>query len=147
MAKIGRPADSEAARWLKGATNKRPAAASPASIKANQRPKRPPKPPDNLGEHGRRMWRFLWRELTDADLLASSDLVALEMVASTYEIWRLASEAVNEHGVLMPDGRGALRKNPSLQVMRDADTSLNRWFKAFGLAPGYAQAMGLIDDD
>lgn len=146
MVKMGRPPDSPAKKWMKSKGPKPPTLNGSSKKTATDRQKRPPKPPSNLGEHGRRMWRLLWRELTEMDILAASDMPALEMAAATYETWRMASESVQEHGVLIPDGRGALRKNPGLQVMRDADTAFNRWCRAFGLTPADAARLGLVDD-
>ena len=147
MGNRGPKPDSDMDKWLKGKANKRPANGANMAVKASERPKRPPKPPDNLGEHGIRAWRFLWRRLVEMDLLAASDMVSLEMMCATYQVWYEASLAVKKHGVLIDGANGRLVKNPALQIMRDSDTAFHRWARAFGLAPTYAMQLGLIDDD
>lgn len=131
-------------RWLRGYDKKRPAP-RPTTVTVGGEKIRVPAPPKHLSEHGRKAWRQLFKELYALDLVCETDMQAFEILVGSYDVWRLAQDAIAEHGVLVEDGRGGLRKSPALQVARDAATTFTRLADKFGITPKAAAALGLSE--
>lgn len=81
-----------------------------------------------------------WRRLVDCARAAGrpltpADEVALGSAAQLLELHDRALVAVRKAPLTVTDGRGAARKNPALQIVRDTSGQLLAYLARLGLTP------------
>lgn len=120
-------------------------------------------PPDHLSDTAKELWPFFIQALSEARLLATLDLVSLEMLVEAYAEVRMArrmlaeytwssrhpvkDEATGEtyieyvenrtpfYPVADKDGNERMVAHPAFQVLAEADKRFHRWAGEFGLTP------------
>lgn len=98
-------------------------------------PPEPPKKPDTLSPAAGAIWDDLVEQLSGMRVLASVDGYTLETLCAPIVIHREAAVVVAEEGVVTRGVRGTIVKNPAVQVMRDAATTICLLASEFGLTP------------
>jgi P27 family predicted phage terminase small subunit len=93
-----------------------------------------------------------WRRLVDCARAAGhpltpADEVALASAAQLLELFNRALDAVRRAPLTVPDGRGALRKHPSLQAVRDCSGPMLAYLARLGLTPTDRAKLTSGDDD
>lgn len=113
-------------------------------------PKVSEEPPKWLGTYGKNLWRRLSKYLNKNSKILKADQYLLQQYCSSYQIYRLSYQEIQEHGIqqaiyktsLSPaDGSvvskdfAGYRKNPACSVMSDALSKMNAIGKELGLSP------------
>lgn len=108
-----------------------------------------PKPPTWLSAGAKREWKRIVSETAKhKGWLQIVDRAALAAYCSTWAVFEEAAKDVAKRGALVPgrssadQASGALVKNPSIQIMRDAGAQMRGWVKELGFTP---DARGRID--
>jgi P27 family predicted phage terminase small subunit len=76
----------------------------------------PPPPPEHLSP-AMRKW---WTTVTHTYVLESHHLLLLETAADAWDKMVLARETVRREGLSVPTGNGGTKKNPAVDIERDA---------------------------
>lgn len=126
---------SEHEKWLNGTRDSKPKPI-PAS---ESKPKMPP----GLSDGAKKVWRRLLKQLPYA---TAADSDALGLLAMSLSIAAQAADAVDSEGVLRPDDRGRMAKNPAWQIFREANAAATKLMDAFGLTPNSRQRMNLPEE-
>ena len=70
--------------------------------------------PDSLGDQGVSCWDRWYRRFEKAGRLGALDRSLLELACQTYETIQLAWSEVKAHGMMIDNGRGAMKTNPAV---------------------------------
>lgn len=121
---------------------------SNASSASASRLTRVPPAPEGLGPKGKKLWKTLYRELADADMLATTDLASFELMIRAYDAAQQAYGELATTGVVIEGYKEASRKAPAMQAARDFTALYIRLAAQFGLTPASAARLGLevVDD-
>jgi P27 family predicted phage terminase small subunit len=80
-----------------------------------------PEPPPHLREAGAAFWRDLTRQYLIHD---AAGLALAAMAAAAYDRLREAQDAIGEHGAIVTDHKGNLKRNPACALERDAHSMM-----------------------
>jgi P27 family predicted phage terminase small subunit len=80
-----------------------------------------PEPPGHLREHGAAFWRDVVRQYQIHD---AAGLALVTMAAAALDRLREAQEAIDEHGAVVTDHQGNLKRNPACALERDAHSMM-----------------------
>ncbi|KWU09137.1 phage terminase small subunit P27 family [Lactobacillus crispatus] len=114
------------------------------------KPNIPNQAPKWLGEYGKRLYPKLATYLNKNDKILRADEYLLQQYCSAYDVYRIAFQDLQEHGIqqaiyktsLSPvDGKvvskdfQGYKKNPAYQMMSDSLSKLNAIGRELGLSP------------
>ena len=114
------------------------------------KPNVPNQAPKWLGEYGKRLYPKLATYLNKNDKILRADEYLLQQYCSAYDVYRIAFQDLQEHGIqqaiyktsLSPvDGKvvskdfQGYKKNPAYQMMSDSLSKLNAIGRELGLSP------------
>jgi P27 family predicted phage terminase small subunit len=94
-----------------------------------------PEPPEWLHEYAKEEWWRTAPQLHLLGLLSSVDTACLAAYCSSYAMWRQASEALADEGLLDRTQEGNTRRHPLIKVIADAASDMLRYAGEFGLTP------------
>lgn len=123
---------SDNEKWLNGTLDKKPKAIRASETK--------PKMPPGMSDGAKVVWRRLLKQLPYA---TQADSDALGLLAMSLSIAAQAAADIERDGVLRPDERGRMAKNPAWQIYREANAAATKLLAAFGLTPESRQRMNL----
>jgi P27 family predicted phage terminase small subunit len=126
------PGKSENEKWLTGTRSTKP----PMPRAPTNKPKMPP----GMSDGAKAVWRRLLKQLPYA---TQADSDALGLLAMSLSIASQAAADIERDGVLRPDDRGRMAKNPAWQIYREANAAATKLLAAFGLTPESRQRMNL----
>ena len=133
---MGRPRIPTAIQESKGAFKKDPQRRRLGEPVA---PSSRPKMPTKLGRYGTACWRETVSFLEELKVLSKVDKKDLELFSRAYNRYRIAENDIEKHGVVqrgtLPSGAEFARKNPALNVIKDAEAVMMRLASEFGLSP------------
>lgn len=111
-------------------------------------PVTPTRPPF-LSDEAVAEWDRVVPALERLGLITEVDGGALAAYCESWAVFVSAAIDIRERGVLIPGqrGRGELVRNPSVQTMRDAASSMRAFATEFGLTPQARARMVLPGDD
>lgn len=92
-------------------------------------------PPEWLGENAAKVWKMVVPELLRAKVLALTDLHNVEAFCTAYDNWRMAQDAVREHGIVVTGAMGGPMKNPALTAANEAMRQMVTFGSMLGLDP------------
>ncbi|WP_144958459.1 phage terminase small subunit P27 family [Pseudomonas oryzihabitans] len=92
-------------------------------------------PPEWLGENATKVWQMVVPELLKAKVLALTDLHNVEAFCTAYDNWRMAQDAVREHGIVVTGAMGGPMKNPALTAANEAMRQMVTFGSMLGLDP------------
>lgn len=120
----------------------------PAHLKAlegnagRRQPKNTPKPkpaipplPRGFHKEARKIYNELVPVLAEAGLVTEADAIALQDMCLAIARLREAEAAIDTHGMLVPDGKGGLKRNPASVTAKEYRSALLQWARRFGLDP------------
>ena len=92
--------------------------------------------PDDLGEHGRVLFRRVGKALVKANALDDLDRESFETLCRDYDLMRKAQLELDRDGltVATPNGDG-LKKHPAFSIWKTAHDNYVRLCSHFGLSP------------
>lgn len=108
------------------------------------RPHKPERPiaPSWLSDDAKKEWQYIVPRLDDMGILTKIDRTNLEVYCEAVATFREATHWVRERGILVAGQRkGDAKKNPALQVQRDAARLISTYSRMFGLSPADRAAM------
>lgn len=126
---------SDSEKWLNGTLNNKPKAIPATETK--------PKMPPGMSNGAKIVWRRLLKQLP---YTTQADSDALGLLAMSLSIAAQAAADVERDGVLRPDDRGRMAKNPAWQIFREANAAATKLLGAFGLTPESRQRMNLPEE-
>ena len=88
-----------------------------------------PKPPQNLGTDGRRLWRTVAREY----VLSPSELALLEQAAHAYETVSAAWRTLADEGAVIQDRYGSPKQHPAVATANQMAQLVARLLKQLGV--------------
>ena len=94
-----------------------------------------PKAPVTLNKYGKKLWNEYGEMFMNVGLLTAGDLIALEMLCSSYGRWVKAELDVAESGEVLVSDTGGVYQNPVLSVANRAYDNLKKMLAEFGLTP------------
>ena len=106
----------------------------------------PPPKPEWLGEIASQAWDDVLPLLLGMRVVSTSDRMALEMLASTYEEWRDANDAVQRDGATQEyhtQAGSSIRAHPAVAQRSDAFRRLHTVLQEFGLTPASRSKAGV----
>jgi P27 family predicted phage terminase small subunit len=89
-----------------------------------------PKPPSNLSAEARELWR---RIIAEFEITDSAALLLLRSACEALDRMRRAQELITQHGELVRDKWGQLKKNPACGIEADARSAMHRALKQLNL--------------
>ena len=100
-------------------------------------------PPEWLSQDAKAEYRRIVKAVRHSDDLQAIDRAALIGYCEAWAMFKAATADVTARGHLVPgrssadDARGdaGMVKNPSVQIMRDAQTQMRAWAKELGFTP------------
>jgi P27 family predicted phage terminase small subunit len=96
-----------------------------------------PDMPEWLTDYAVEEWERITPALARVGILSAVDMGLLAAYCEAVSTLRAATEDIAERGQLVPSAReGALVKNPSVAIQRDATTTIRALGKQLGLEPG-----------
>lgn len=111
--------------------------AQPCRINRDE-PKPPPFSddcPEHLGDVGREAWIRISRRLEEMGVLTQADAEAVALYASTYELWRLASDQLADEGLTMMTALGTQKPHALLATIKECRSQMTRLLTQFGMTP------------
>lgn len=131
----GRPPKPTALKILQGNPGKRKL--NPDEPKPSAPRKK--RPPEHLHRYAKELWIQYVPELERLGLLSLLDTGLLEMGCSAYAEWRLAHEALEEHGriqeIIREDGSTYRQQSPEVSMAKQAYEQYRGFCNEFGLSP------------
>lgn len=107
-----------------------------------------PEAPAFLDEEGLRMWNKLAPELSRLGLLTVVDIEALAAACVSWSLAVQAAKAIQEEGIIVPDGAGRVHKHPGFQILRDSLATFKSFASEFGLTPSSRTRLSAeVEDD
>lgn len=91
--------------------------------------------PGWMNERAQAMWEMLTPELLREKILCITDMHNVEAFCVAYDKWRMAEEAVQEHGILITTESGTVIKNPALTAANEALRQIATFGAQLGLDP------------
>lgn len=88
-----------------------------------------PKPPQNLGTDGRRLWRTVAREY----VLSPSELALLEQAAFAYDTVSAAWRTLADEGAVIQDRYGSPKQHPSVATANQMAQLVARLLRQLGV--------------
>ena len=73
--------------------------------------------------------------LTDKKVLTECDAELFSRYSTHVKFAHEAEELIKQHGLLVPDEDGILRKNPAMQIFRDNSMAALKFESELGLSP------------
>jgi len=95
--------------------------------------------PAELDELARGKWNELAPILSGAGVIKATDLDNLAAFCRAYSRWRRAEEIVDQEGIVVVGGNGALQKNPALTAVNEALRQMAMFGSSLGLDPSSRQ--------
>jgi P27 family predicted phage terminase small subunit len=95
----------------------------------------PPAAPSWLSDGGRAIWTHLAPLLSEAGRLTPLDVDNFAVYCENVDLHRQAAELIAKDGIVVKGHRGALRKHPAWQVLRDSAAMVRAGAHDFGLTP------------
>lgn len=143
MARTGRPAKPTVLKVLEGTARPNAKAKEPQPLPIT------PSRPSFLSDEAVAEWDRVVPALERLGLLTEVDGANLAAYCESWAVFVAAAIDIRERGVLIPGqrGRGELVRNPSVQTMRDAASSMRAFATEFGLTPQARARMVLPGDD
>jgi P27 family predicted phage terminase small subunit len=93
-------------------------------------------PPDWLDDVGKEHWRWIVRELLDADIFSSIDKTSLAMYCDAYSRYQTANEKVKAHGMVLMNPKTKIPYiSPFWKVANEAALLIHRYVVEFGMTP------------
>lgn len=92
-------------------------------------------PPEWLSDRATTMWKMLVPELLRENVIALTDLHNVEAFCVAYDNWRMAQEAVQQHGIVVAGAMGGPTKNPALTAANEAMRQMVTFGSMLGLDP------------
>ena len=96
-------------------------------------------PPEWLRPRAAAMWEQMIVELLREGVLAVTDLHNVEAFCVAYDKWRMAEDAVQQHGILVEGAMGGFIKNPALTAANEALRQIAMFGGMLGLDPSSRQ--------
>jgi P27 family predicted phage terminase small subunit len=124
----GRRPTPEALKDLAGRPGKRPA-------KKVLRSKLKAYCPDWLGDEAKREWQRMAPELELLGLLSSIDQQSFAAYCHSYALFRQAAADVAANGITYRTDGGQVKKNPAVEIMRQAGAEMRKFMVEHGLTP------------
>lgn len=94
-----------------------------------------PRLPRGFHREARKIYNELVPVLAEAGLVTEADAIALQDMCLAIARLREAEAAIDEHGLLVDDGKGGLRRNPAIITAKEYRSALLQWARRFGLDP------------
>lgn len=143
MARTGRPKRPTALRVLEGKADKADASSEPQPDPTT------PTKPAWLPKEAAAEWDRVAPELERLGLFTSVDGAAFIAYCLQWDVMVKAAADIEVRGVLIPGarGRGELVRNPSVQSMRDAASTMRSFATEYGLTPQSRARMSIAGDD
>ena len=101
----------------------------------------PPEAPSWLAEGARATWDELAPLLSEAGRLTPLDLDCFAAYCEHVELYRQAVALIQAEGIVVTGHRGAPRKHPAWQVLRDSAAMIRSGAQDFGLTPAARSGM------
>lgn len=92
-------------------------------------------PPEHLGDEGRRVWREMYGQLTDAGILTDADLSAFVLLCEAFDNVRRCDLTLQETGEFYTSPKGQILRHPQA-VQRDKYVQeRSALLRQFGMMP------------
>jgi len=92
------------------------------------------KPPEGLGNHGRKMWRNVGQKLVDAGSLDGLDRETFETLCRAYHKMVVADDILEAEGLSVKSERGS-KKHPAFSQWKSYSDLYVKLLSHFGLSP------------
>jgi len=108
--------------------------------------KRIPKPPEELNDLAVEVWYAVGKQLVDAGIFKSVDIISFAMFCAEVSKWREAEQHIKDEGLTYIPPRGRLvKENPWVRISRAALDNARRFFGEFGLTPAERTKIKIVD--
>lgn len=107
-------------------------------------------PPERLSPFAKQLWQSVINELDDKNLLTILDAALLEEYVTQVDLSIQADALLKEHGLVIADEKGTLKKNPAVDIKNNAAKNIKSIGSTLGLDPLSRAAMLSdveLDDD
>lgn len=94
-----------------------------------------PKLPRGFHKEAGKIYKELVPVLAEAGLVTEADAVALRDMCLCIARLQEAEQAIDEHGLTVPDGKGGVKRNPATLLAKEYRAALLQWARRFGLDP------------
>lgn len=125
-------------------------AGNPGRRKLNTKePKAPPGVPtcpEHLTDEVKNVWYELAGVASPMGILSLADAWSFEVLVSAIARYRIASAQASEEGMLVQNG-GIQQKSPWLNILKDAEATINTYGSKFGLSPADRARLTLGGDE
>lgn len=115
----------------------------PEVIHVGGLPDKPPDPPDYLPDDAQDFWQDTVPMLHKRGLVDSSDLAALEQMATAYARFREAQRVIAKEGLTSYGSQGQTVEHPAVATERNAMAMFLRYAEHHGLTPVARTRLGL----
>lgn len=106
--------------------------------------------PSHLNEHGRELWLWAVARLKTLGILDKADAKHLELLAETYEDYRMGQEDVAKLGHIIAqetEGGTIYRRNPACVTVEKCRLALRSFYSDFGLTPSARAKFGAPESE
>ncbi len=93
------------------------------------------KVPSDMGEHGKKLWRRVGKELVKAESLDTLDYESFETMCRSYDRMKAADRQMAQEGMTVDGGHGVPKKHPCFAIWKTSHDSYINLLKMFGLSP------------
>lgn len=98
-------------------------------------------PPGRLNSFAKKLWNSVVEELDDKNLLTVLDASLLEEYVTQVDLSVQADELLKQHGLVVEDDKGNLKKNPAVDIKNNAAKNIKSIGSTLGLDPMSRAAM------
>lgn len=96
-----------------------------------------------LSPKARKFWKDNAETLQAMGVLTAADVPAFSLLAEFWALTWAAVDELKEGGVVIPDKKGATKKAPAAQLVRDFSTTTLKLMSEFGMLPASRGRLGV----
>ena len=101
-----------------------------------------PEPPKAMNKYGKELWEKLGRELIVTGVMTTPDLIAFEMLCSTFGRYKIYEDYIAKSPLTNIDGKHGGRSAQSQQMNADLSMCI-KLMQQFGLTPSDRNRLGI----
>lgn len=147
MAGGGRPPIPDNIHQLRGTKSKVARVEGHESPEPDAVDELPPAPHTLTSDLARLKWKDTAEHLIKSKVLKVTDLDALESYCISYEMMCEAKDAIEHEGLTIPNAQGVPTKNPTCNILKDAQAELRQMSTLLGLNPSARTRINVGDKE
>ena len=101
--------------------------------------------PRHLSKEGKKLYRFIVKELKESNILNNLDITILETCVDAILRMKMCNEEIDKLGILVTGAMGGYVKNPAITAYKDYNAIFNKCCMELGLSPSARAKISVLN--